>query len=91
VATTVYSHLPREKVKTLRTKGEVELSEEEGIRLALVVRGASALNDVSRTSSYAAAVYELIKEEAYYWFAKTSNGSARRGIRALRILLGGVE
>ena len=87
----IYSNLSKEKIKMLRSKREAMLSEEEGIRLALIIRGVSALKDVFRTARYASGVYELSREEAYYWFAETSNNSGRRGIRALRILLGGVK
>ncbi|MGC9177667.1 MAG: DUF7680 family protein [Conexivisphaera sp.] len=91
VAPTVFSNMPKERLRGLRERGETTLSEEEGVRLALVMRGVCCLKDVSRAATYASGVYELSREEAFYWFARTSNSSGRRGIRALRILLGGVE
>jgi hypothetical protein len=91
VSPAVYSNIPKEKLKELRSKGEAILSEEEGIRLALVMRGVKRLSDVSRAAMYASGIYEMSREESFYWFALTSNEVARRGVRALRVLLGGVK
>jgi len=91
VSPAVYSNIPKERLKELRSRGETILSEEQGIRLALVMRGVERLSDVSRTATYASGIYEMSREEAFYWFAQTSNGIAQQGIRALRVLLGGVE
>lgn len=67
------------------------VSEEDGVRLALVYDGLGSIKDVSRAYGFVSGIREMSREEAFYWFAKTQNGSAKRGIRALRVLLAGVR
>jgi len=84
--------LKRGRTKTTREieGNRVLINEEDGIRLHLAFRGVSNLMGVSRASEFISGVYELSREEAYYWYAKTQNGSAGRGLRSLRVLLAGV-
>ena len=69
----------------------VLITEEDGIRLHLTFRGIANIMGVSRASEYISGVYEMSREEAYYWYAKTQNGSAGRGVCSLRVLLAGVN
>jgi len=80
----------RAKISRRIEGNHILINEEDGIRLHLAFRGVSNLMGVSRASEFISGVYDLSREEAYYWYAKTQNGSAGRGLRSLRVLLAGV-
>ena len=85
------SSLESRRTSSNRTVGTYLISEEDGVRLALVYDGLGGIKDVSRAYDFVSGIREMSREEAFYWFAKTQNGSARLGIRALRVLLAGVR
>ena len=70
---------------------KTSLNEEDGIRLGLTFKGLKDLKDAFKAHELVSGVYQMSREESYYWYAKISNGSPGRGLRALRVLLGGVE
>lgn len=69
-------------------KAPFPLSEERGVRLALLFLSAQPLRKLERIEAVSRAVREMEAEEAYYWYAKcTKSDRPRRASRALRILL----
>jgi hypothetical protein len=72
-------------------KSKKTLNEEDGIRLGLTFKGLKDLKDAFKAHELVSGVYQMSREESYYWYAKISNGSPGRGLRALRVLLAGVE
>lgn len=64
------------------------LSEESGVRLALIFLAVRPIRKASRIEKISRGIRSMTAEELYYWFAKcTTNGSADRAQRALRLLL----
>lgn len=69
-------------------KAPFPLSEERGVRLALLFLATKPLRKLQRIEAVSRAVREMEAEEAYYWYAKcTKSDRPRRASRALRILL----
>jgi len=66
------------------------LSEEWGVRLALLFLAARPVSKVNRIEVISAGVRAMSSEELYYWYSKcTARTSAERAQKALRILLAG--
>ena len=65
----------------------VHISEEAGVRLALVLLTTVPLMKSRRVDAMADAVQAMTAEEAYYWYAKCVGENGRRAQRALRLLL----
>ena len=64
------------------------LSEEQGVRLGLLMLAVKPLRKTSRMSDVSEHVRGMTAEEAYYWFSKVTDASqGRRSQKALRILL----
>jgi hypothetical protein len=64
------------------------LTEEQGVRLGLLLLAVKPLRKVVRMTSISEQVRSMTDEEAYYWFSKsTSSTTARRAQRAMRVLL----
>ena len=63
------------------------LSEEAGVRLALVLLTTVPLVKSRRVDAMARAVEAMTTEEAYYWYAKCVGEDGPRARRALRLLL----
>jgi hypothetical protein len=64
------------------------LSEESGVRLALIFLAVQPIRKALRIEEISRGIRAMTAEELYYWFAKcTTNGSADRAQRALRLLL----
>jgi hypothetical protein len=65
----------------------VALSEEAGVRLALVLLATGPVRSAARADAMQHGVAGLATEEAYYWFAKCVGGDGPRMRRALRLFL----
>lgn len=65
----------------------IALTEEAGVRLALVLLTTAPLVKSRRVDAMARAVDAMSTEEAYYWYAKCVGEDAARARRALRLLL----
>jgi len=64
------------------------LSEEQGVRLGLLMLAVKPLRKTSRMTDISEQVRAMTEEEAYYWFSKsTDNHVGRRCRKAMRILL----
>ncbi len=64
------------------------LSEEQGVRLGLLMLAVKPLRKTARMSDVSEHLRSMTPEEAYYWFSKvTDAGQGRRSQKALRILL----
>ena len=64
------------------------LSEESGVRLALLFMAVRRLAKVERMDVIAQGIRSMTSEEAYYWYAKcTGSPAAERAQKALRVLL----
>lgn len=64
------------------------LTEEQGVRLGLLMLAVKPLRKASRMSEISEQVQSMASEEAYYWFSKsTDHGAGRRSQKAMRILL----
>jgi hypothetical protein len=71
-------------------KKRLELNEESGIRLSLLFLALVSLSNLDHMRTLQQSIWSMSNEEAYYWFSKCSGTNGRRGVRALRILCGGV-
>lgn len=66
------------------------LDEAVGVRLGLFFFALKPLRKVSRMEEIITGIERMSDEEAYYWYAKCSNGrNANKSRKALRILLSG--
>jgi hypothetical protein len=64
------------------------LSEETGVRLSLLFMAIRPITKMERIEAIARGVSAMTGEEAYYWYAKCTSGSAAsRAQQALRVLL----
>ncbi len=64
------------------------LTEEQGVRLGLLLLAVKPLRKVTRMTSISEQVRAMTDEEAYYWFSKSTMArTARRAQRAMRVLL----
>ncbi|MBA2391946.1 MAG: hypothetical protein H0V70_04295 [Ktedonobacteraceae bacterium] len=72
-------------------KKRLGLSEESGVRLSVLFKAISPLSNLDHIRALQQAIWAMSDEEAYYWFAKCYGSNGRRGVRALRILFGGVN
>jgi hypothetical protein len=64
------------------------LSEEQGVRLGLLMLAVKPLRKMARMADVSEHIRGMTAEEAYYWFSKvTDAGQGRRSQKALRILL----
>jgi hypothetical protein len=64
------------------------LSEESGVRLALLFMAVRRLAKVERMDVIAQGIRSMTSEEAYYWYAKcTGSPAAEQAQKALRVLL----
>lgn len=64
------------------------LSEESGVRLALIFLAIQSLKKSTRMEEISHGIQSMTAEELYYWFAKcTSSRNAERSLKALRLLL----
>ncbi|MBM4093487.1 MAG: hypothetical protein FJ276_29365 [Planctomycetes bacterium] len=69
-------------------KNPFALSEEQGVRLGLLMLAVKPLRKTTRMSDVSEHVRGMTAEEAYYWFSKVTDASqGRRSQKALRILL----
>lgn len=65
-----------------------ELSEEEAVRLGLLMMAVKPLCKIERMDAVSSQIRGMSDEEAYYWFSKSTRpDAARRAQKALRILL----
>ena len=65
-----------------------QLTEESGVRLALIFLAIRPISKVSRIEEISRGIRSMTGEELYYWFAKcTTIGIADRAQKALRLLL----
>lgn len=71
----------------LHRPAPLALSEEAGVRLALVLLTTAPLVKSRRVDAIASEVEAMATEEAYYWYAKCVGQDASRARRALRLLL----
>lgn len=67
------------------------LREESGVRLSLLFKTLAPLSNLDHIRALQQGIWAMSDEEAYYWFAKCHGPNGRRGLRALRMLLGGVD
>lgn len=68
-------------------KAPIALSEEAGVRLALVLLAAGPVTKARRIDLMVGAVEGMATEETYYWYARCMGPDAARVRRALRIFL----
>jgi hypothetical protein len=76
--------------KTVISAGKakpVTLTEEEGVRLALLLIATAPVSKARRIEEMASAVAGMSTEEAYYWYAKCTGPNSARIRRALRVFL----
>lgn len=75
---------------SLNRKEPFILNEASGVRLGLFFYSLKPLRKVDRMESILSGIDRMGDEEAYYWFAKCTNGrNSNNARRALRILLAG--
>jgi len=69
-------------------KASFHLSEESGVRLSLLFRGAKPLRKLPRIDAISGTIWAMSPKEACYWFSKcTDYATAGRAQRAIRLLL----
>ncbi len=65
-----------------------QLTEEQGVRLGLLLLAVKPLRKTARMTELSEHVQSMTSEEAYYWFSKVTDArQGRRSQKALRILL----
>jgi len=64
-----------------------EVKEINGVKLGLIFQAIKPLQKIQRVDEICQGISRMSDEEAYYWFAKSQNGTRHRALRALRILL----
>lgn len=67
------------------------LNEESGVRLSLLFKTIAPLSNLDHIRTLQQAIEAMSDEEVYYWFSKCYGPNGRRGLRALRMLFGGVN
>ena len=67
----------------------VPITEEEGVRLALLFIASAPVTKTRRIEEMVSVVASLSTEEAYYWYAKCTGPDASRIRRAFRLFLAG--
>jgi hypothetical protein len=82
----VASKRPRTSLSPTRTS-PIRLTEDAGVRLALVALATAPLSKPARIEEIRQGVDAMTSEEALYWYANCTGPSARRALRALRVLL----
>lgn len=70
-------------------KAPIPLSEDAGVRLALIVLATAPLRKPARVEAIRLGIDALTAEEALYWYAHCTGPKANRALGALRILLAG--
>ena len=68
-------------------KAPVVLSEEAGVRLALVLLATDRVSKPRRIDNMLGSVNNMAVEEAYYWYSKCMGAEASRVRKALRMFL----
>jgi len=72
----------------IKRRQPFQLTEESGVRLALIFLAIRPISKVSRIEEISRGIRTMTGEELYYWFAKCIAGlTAERSQKALRILL----
>ena len=74
-------------VLSAQRKAPIILSEESGVRLALVLIATAPVTKARRIETILGGIENLATEEAYYWYAKCMGPDAGRVRKALRIFL----
>lgn len=75
---------------SIQRKEPFLLDEASGVRLGLFLFALKPLRKVSRMEAIIAGIDNMSDEEAYYWYAKCTNGRrANQARKAMRILLSG--
>ena len=76
--------------KTLSAKRQSHylLSEESGVKTAILFQTLQPLSQRDRISKIASGISAMSNEEAHYWFAMIANGRRRNALKALRVLFG---
>ena len=76
--------------KTLSAKRHSHylLSEESGVKTAILFQTLQPLSQSDRINKIASAVSSMSNEEAHYWFAMIANGNKKNALKALRVLFG---
>jgi len=75
---------------SLKRKDPFILDETSGVRLGLFFFALKPLRKVSRMEDIITGIERMSDEEAYYWYAKCTNGgNSQKSRKALRILLAG--
>lgn len=82
----VASKRPRTSLSLTRT-APIQLTEDAGVRLALVALATAPLSKPSRVEEIRQGVDAMTSEEALYWYANCTGANARRALRALRVML----
>lgn len=80
------SRHPRTVLSPTRT-APIRLSEDSGVRLILQALGTAPIAKPVRAEAIRVGVDAMTPEEALYWYAKVTGPTARRALRALRLLL----
>jgi hypothetical protein len=78
-------HLP--SVLAFSRKAPIQLTEPDGVRLALILLATQPVTKHSRVRALVAGINAMSTEETYYWYSKCIGVEANRARRALRTLL----
>lgn len=82
----VASKHPRTVLSPTR-RAPIGLSEDAGVRLALMVLAAKPITKPRRVEEIRTGIDTMTSEEALYWYAQCTGPNSNRALRALRILL----
>lgn len=76
------------KTLSFRRRSCYVLSEESGVKTAILFQTIAPLSHSKRVENIAAGIGAMSNEEAHYWFAMIANGRKRNALKALRVLFG---
>lgn len=87
VASAVVASKHARTVLTPTRKAPIPLTEDAGVRLALVALATEPLVKASRVEAIRIGVEAMTSEEALYWYALCTGSNRDRALRAVRTLL----
>lgn len=78
-----------EKIKILKKNDEIEIPEEDGVKLSLTFKSTARIRKMEKVDQILLNIRSMSYEEAYYWYSKVFTRSySRKGVKAFRILMG---
>ncbi len=75
------------KTLSKRRQAPYSLSEDSGVRLAILCQALQPLSKSERIQEITTGIMAMSDEEAHYWFGKINHGKRSSALKAIRVLL----